>query len=739
MATKRMQKNLTVMFTDISGFTKHTETISRDDLMSRLDTHNELLMPVIAHFDGKIVKTIGDAFLITFESPTNAVQCGLFMQHTLAKWNADKDSATQIHIKVSINSGEVTVTETDVFGDPVNVAAKIEKATNPDEIYFTEAVFLAMVKAEVPTTFVKTFRPKGAESQEIKLYRVAQEEDNERYQKIIEGTHIDKEKTKTRVLELSNVAEREFNRYQDTMDELVKAQDKGSRGVIAAVIGAALVLAVAIIVGFSMFKATDEQRVIDAANAFLANDKPEDAREQLLNFITDNGDSDAISQALESVRTYEINHATESAIEFMNAGRPADAVVALEAALKKKKPEQRQQKLLDRSKAFVAALEYMKNGDATAALESAKKAESSASPNEHIDRVIKQSKIFSTVRVVLDNEDASREQAPSLIDQLTNAFGNDTDNLPALAALKELLVIHLYWTARSDAKTRVQATELLNEYRKRFPRIPDWTKMSRAVSLGGLWDFLASHQEKRKWLRFEDSMGYSPLVTELRGYGKDDTEFYFEFVCELYEVHQSMHDTRTPAMWELGRLLKVEQVFIKRDSKKMIDMCRVWLTRADEGDSTVRSLVREHYYSDLRELLQGSLNATREFSGEIKIHITPRMNSFVLCSERGDLGAIADPFEYLVENIGWLVTKKWESDSHRNIPQIERSHVQALVAMTMDEQTYKDMHKWLTDALQDQADGVGIGILRRTNAKNNLPSVLEDLEAAHPQYVSSNE
>ena len=196
MSTQRSQKNLTVMFTDISGFTKHTETISRDALMSRLDTHNELLMPIIAHFEGKIVKTIGDAFLITFESPTNAVQCGLFMQHTLRKYNADRPDPEQIHIKVSINSGEVTVTENDVFGDPVNVAAKIEKATNPDEIYFTEAVFLAMVKAEVPTSFVKTFRPKGAESTEIKLYKVAQDEADERYQKIIAGTHIDAEKNR---------------------------------------------------------------------------------------------------------------------------------------------------------------------------------------------------------------------------------------------------------------------------------------------------------------------------------------------------------------------------------------------------------------------------------------------------------------------------------------------------------------------------------------------------------------
>lgn len=116
MTTKRMQRNLTIMFTDISGFTRHTEKISRDQLMNRLDTHNKLLMPIVAHFEGKVIKTIGDAFLITFESPTNAVQCGTYMQYTLKKYNQGIPDGEQIHIKVSINAGEVTATDTDVFG-----------------------------------------------------------------------------------------------------------------------------------------------------------------------------------------------------------------------------------------------------------------------------------------------------------------------------------------------------------------------------------------------------------------------------------------------------------------------------------------------------------------------------------------------------------------------------------------------------------------------------------------------
>src|SRR5262245_18358424 len=110
MTTKHVQRNRTIMFTDISGFTKHTEKISREQLMNLLATHSKLLMPIVGHFESKVINTIGDDFFITFESPTNAVQCGIYMQHTLKKYNHGIPDPEQIHIKVSINSGEVTAT-----------------------------------------------------------------------------------------------------------------------------------------------------------------------------------------------------------------------------------------------------------------------------------------------------------------------------------------------------------------------------------------------------------------------------------------------------------------------------------------------------------------------------------------------------------------------------------------------------------------------------------------------------
>ena len=176
--------NATVMFTDIRGFTARTSREPREGLEELLQTHEALLLPVIKHYDGRVVKTIGDAFLVVFESPTNAVLCGVVIQRRLLEFNRTAPEAKRIEVRVAINSGEVTLRGDDVFGEPVNICARIEGITEPNEIYFTEATYLTMQKAEVPSSVVGSRRLKGI-PEEIKLYRVLQDEDNELYRAIV--------------------------------------------------------------------------------------------------------------------------------------------------------------------------------------------------------------------------------------------------------------------------------------------------------------------------------------------------------------------------------------------------------------------------------------------------------------------------------------------------------------------------------------------------------------------------
>jgi len=174
-------KNLTVMFTDICGFTKQTGKTSRRDMMQRLAKHNALLLPVIEAWGGTLIKSIGDSFLLTFESPTDALHCALCLQHTLREYNQTAKETQKIHLKISVNSGA----DDDVFGDPVNVAAKIEKATQPNETLFTEAVFLSMNQSEVPCEPAGSFAAKGENSAATELYRLVADESTPSYQSIL--------------------------------------------------------------------------------------------------------------------------------------------------------------------------------------------------------------------------------------------------------------------------------------------------------------------------------------------------------------------------------------------------------------------------------------------------------------------------------------------------------------------------------------------------------------------------
>ena len=77
-------KHMTIMFTDIKGFTDKTTKISRTQLHKLLEMHDELIIPIFKEFRGRVVKTIGDSFMVVFHSPTNAVLCGIKIQKILA-------------------------------------------------------------------------------------------------------------------------------------------------------------------------------------------------------------------------------------------------------------------------------------------------------------------------------------------------------------------------------------------------------------------------------------------------------------------------------------------------------------------------------------------------------------------------------------------------------------------------------------------------------------------------------
>ena len=163
--------NLAIVFTDIKGFTERTSRQTLEQNQRLLKVHNDLLTPVFKAFGGRIIKSIGDAFLVTFESPTQAVLSGMAIQDRLWQYNRSVLDAERLDVRVAINVGEVRVESNDVFGEPVNIASRVESIAEAGEVFFTEAVYLAMNKAEVPAQEVGAFELKGIPGK-IRVFRV---------------------------------------------------------------------------------------------------------------------------------------------------------------------------------------------------------------------------------------------------------------------------------------------------------------------------------------------------------------------------------------------------------------------------------------------------------------------------------------------------------------------------------------------------------------------------------------
>jgi serine/threonine protein kinase, bacterial len=141
--------SLTVMMTDIAGYTERTGRQSRDESARWLALHDQLLQPVFKAFGGKVIKTLGDAFLVTFSSPTDAVLCGCAVQDRLFLHNQGARTEDHITVRVALSAGEVRMHKGDVFGEPVNLAARIESVAKAGEVMLSDAVFSTMNAAEV--------------------------------------------------------------------------------------------------------------------------------------------------------------------------------------------------------------------------------------------------------------------------------------------------------------------------------------------------------------------------------------------------------------------------------------------------------------------------------------------------------------------------------------------------------------------------------------------------------------
>ena len=172
--TRAATDNLAILLTDIEDFTPKTSRKTRADIIRMIEEHKSLVLPVLEGKGGQLIKTIGDAFLVVFQSPTDAVLAGVEVQRLLREFNAGKTGDDRLDVRIAINSGEVTLADNDVFGEPVNITARINGIAEAGEVFFTEAVYLAMNKMEVPSSEVGLLQLKGI-AEKIRVYKVVRE------------------------------------------------------------------------------------------------------------------------------------------------------------------------------------------------------------------------------------------------------------------------------------------------------------------------------------------------------------------------------------------------------------------------------------------------------------------------------------------------------------------------------------------------------------------------------------
>ena len=141
MAEERAQRRLAaILAADVVGYSR-LMGVSETGTLAALKTHRrELVDARIAEHQGRIVKVTGDGLLVEFPSVVNAVACAVEIQRKMIERNADVPEDQRIEFRIGVNLGDIIFEDNDIFGDGVNVAARIESIAEPGGVCISSSV-----------------------------------------------------------------------------------------------------------------------------------------------------------------------------------------------------------------------------------------------------------------------------------------------------------------------------------------------------------------------------------------------------------------------------------------------------------------------------------------------------------------------------------------------------------------------------------------------------------------------
>lgn len=154
MSEQRIQRRLAaILAADVVGYSRLMERNEASTLASLKARRKEVFAPTIARHQGRIFKELGDALLVEFSSAVNAVECAAEMQQAMAAANATLPEDQQLVVRIGVNLGDVMIEGDDLYGDGVNIAARLEGLAEPGGVAISDSVY-QHVRGRIGVDFV---------------------------------------------------------------------------------------------------------------------------------------------------------------------------------------------------------------------------------------------------------------------------------------------------------------------------------------------------------------------------------------------------------------------------------------------------------------------------------------------------------------------------------------------------------------------------------------------------------
>lgn len=168
-----MQRKLAaILAADVVGYSRLMEIDEADTVVRLGTTRENMIDPKIAAHNGRVVKLIGDGELIEFPSVVDAVRCAVEIQQAMAECNEELPADKRLEFRIGVNLGDVIVEGQDIYGDGVNVAARIEELAEPGGVLISGTAFDQVErKLDYGFDFVGEQQVKNIEKP-VRLYRI---------------------------------------------------------------------------------------------------------------------------------------------------------------------------------------------------------------------------------------------------------------------------------------------------------------------------------------------------------------------------------------------------------------------------------------------------------------------------------------------------------------------------------------------------------------------------------------